>query len=1323
MTGTPPRRAESTFRLFPRVDSAANMDSLAGRFELGPQVGSGGTAEVFRATDHSTGRTVALKRLHANLRDPVGRARFAREARMLAELDHPHVVRYVAHGLDDQGRLCLVTEWLEGETVEALVERGHVGDWSTLRIVQEAAAGLAALHEAGVVHRDVKPANLFLAATPGGASVKIIDLGIAIGATDLALTAQDTVVGSPVYVAPELLRGEEPTAAADVYGLAMVFFELLTDTRPFRGTDTISLLRAVARDPPPRLRSLRPDLPPALDRLIARSLDKLPAGRPARVQELADEAAGIMEVVMTRPDGVPATTLLGRTEQRVRVLLFARAESAGRHGLEKLSASLDVEGARVERDGDRGLVGTFGDLKLRGGEASRAARAAFAAADASLRVAVVSGPTTRGVSAVEGPCVARAGEMLDHAPAGAVMVDEPTAVLLAGEYTLEPARHGLRAQPAERKRPWVAPGGEGSEVADPPGRQREVELVTGLLHDAWMQRTPRVVVLWGDAGIGKSRVGAAVRAQLAGKLRSSEGGGAGLGVLTLRGDAMQATVPLGAVRRAVRAQCGIQDGEDLERQREKIVRAVSVIPGAPSAEFLGELAQVPFPAASSPALRAARSDPDQMRARLRSVATELFRAMSNRVPQLCVLEDLHWLDEATLELFAHLLDALWDHPFAVFALGRPDASTLARAERLWGSLGRTDLRLGPLSPAVCEGVAEEALPRPADAALRAALVARADGNPMFLEELLLAARSGTLAASEGGSAPELPVVARAAAQLRLDGLNTEARRVARAASVFGLTFWRKGLDALLGATPTAVVDRALRDLVDHGFVLPRPSSRVATTTEFVFRHALARDAAYAAIVEHDRLELHAYAARWLASADAASSATLAQHYDLAGQRDDALRQWFRAAREALFDQAHATARDYAALALARSPDPTERRELLCVRAEASFALGDAGNALDDARAAEAVPSASPSERLRVALCVAQAWLLAGRPEAGVAALHAARGGVDRDRVPEGLWVRSAYRLAQLQVFRGRASEALALLRSVADDPRVSREGLHASQGLADAVSAQAALALGDLPAALRACREASARASADGNLGRRLHVAVAESVVLLRLGHTDVAERRLDATREEARRAGIVHAEALAMVYRIEALARSNRRAEAAHTARLAAELAERHALARVATTARMQAAWVVATDPNAADLGSALAWCDAALSAVRHDAPLRCFALAVQATLLRRGEQVDEALFSAEAAMELRSKGVALEMGDAFVDLALAQCRLAAGRTEEADQALIEGWARVRSVARRLDGEAAKRRFFDEVWEHRELLAQALARDVTLPDTRGVQP
>jgi len=1277
------------------------------RFTLGPLVGSGGSAEVFRAIDSQTGQPVALKRWRALANDTVARARFEREARILADLDHPHVVRYVAHDTDPEGRLCLVTEWLEGETVEALMARGRLNDWTALRLMQEAASGLAALHTAGVVHRDVKPANLFLAACEDGVVVKVIDLGIAVGREDLTLTAEDAVVGSPVYVSPEQLRGEEPSPATDVYALSLVFYELLTGDRPYSGADTMTLLRGILQDAPRPLRGRRPDLPVALEALLLRCMDKQPSRRPRRITDFADEAATILQGVTTHPDGVPAATLLGRSEQRVRVLVVGRTSAtASPLAGPRLEAALEVHGARVEREGERGLRGVFGDQRLRGDEAPRAARAALAARGKGLRIVVVSGPTTRTADGLDGECVRRAAALLGTTDEGQVRIDEPTAVLLAQRFELSVDARGATLHREAPETPWVPARRDDTQTHDPPGREREVEMLAGLLQDTWQQRAPRLVVLWGDAGVGKTRVAQAVIAQLGG-LAAAEDPEHAPGFLTLRGDPLLASTPYGAVRRAVREQCGIVEGDPPDRQRARATRALAAIPGAPAIEHILELARIP--SVNPTRMRGAAPDAERPRDRTRTTVLELLRAACARGPQLMVLEDLHWLDETTCELCASLVDALWDLPFGVLALGRPEPDMLQRAERLWSTLPRTDLRLGPLPNSIAHALAREALPDDRNASLRASLVTRAEGNPLFLDELLRAAQSGSLSPGRPSAEVLLPVAAQAAVQLRLDALDSEARRVARTASVYGVTFWRRGLEALLGATPASGVDRALRDLQTQGFLAPSPASRIAATAEYAFRHALARDAAYATLLESDRRELHSRAAAWLESSGAAASATLAQHHDLAGQKVQALGHWVAAAREALHDQAFDAARTYATRGLARDPDLEVRREILCIRADASFALADAATALDDARAAESMPNAPAAARLRVALCVAQGQSLQGRLDAALGTLRSARASAHAARAPGGvspsLWALATLRQAALSIARGDPNAGLEAIQSATDASATSDARDAPFAALADVLRAEALTALDRLDAALDAATEALGRSRRAGDIPLSLHAAVAEGVVLVRRGDHETAASRLDSARQEAQRTGLVREEIAACQWLGVALRRVGADTAGQGWIEHARSLAAARGLTGTVFACRVYAGWSAAMSERPGDLESHLAWCAMESEGRGSDPAMAALGHAVHAALLVRARNGEGALSLAETAVTALSTGLRLREGEALARWALAESLRREGRMEHARAEAQTLRGKVHACAEAMDDVTAREQFLREVPEHQHLV------------------
>jgi serine/threonine protein kinase len=241
---------------------------IADQYELVRLAGSGGMGQVWEARDRLQGARVALKLLTGTSQR--GRARFLREAVVLAELRHPGIVRYVAHGATSSDEIYLVMEWLEGEDLARRLERGAMSPEETVTLLRAVAEALGVAHARGIVHRDLKPSNLFL---PGSslADVKVLDFGVA-RISRGTRTDPGGMVGTPGYMAPEQARGDEDVdARADVFALGCVTFECLTGRRAFDAEHVMAVLAKILIDEVPRVSTVLPDVPPSLDELVRRS--------------------------------------------------------------------------------------------------------------------------------------------------------------------------------------------------------------------------------------------------------------------------------------------------------------------------------------------------------------------------------------------------------------------------------------------------------------------------------------------------------------------------------------------------------------------------------------------------------------------------------------------------------------------------------------------------------------------------------------------------------------------------------------------------------------------------------------------------------------------------------------------------------------------------------------------------------------------------------------------------------------------------------------------------------------------------------------------
>ncbi|MGD6741493.1 protein kinase domain-containing protein [Streptomyces sp. BH106] len=283
---------------------------LAGRYRLVRPLGQGGMGEVWEARDEALGRPVAVKVISmlagGGSTADEARARFLREARITAALQHPHIVTVhdVGTAVTAEGSTpFLVMELLRGEGLDAAVRRGPVDGVEAARWGGQVCEALAEAHAAGVLHRDIKPANLFVTAS---GRVKVLDFGIAraadASATDGRLTRTGLVIGTAAYMAPEQARGY-PEQSSDLYALGCVLFELRTGRLPFTAPDTLGFLTAHLNDAPPVPSSVAPGLSPAWDSLILRLLAKAPGDRYGSATELGE--------VLRELEGqaVPATPL------------------------------------------------------------------------------------------------------------------------------------------------------------------------------------------------------------------------------------------------------------------------------------------------------------------------------------------------------------------------------------------------------------------------------------------------------------------------------------------------------------------------------------------------------------------------------------------------------------------------------------------------------------------------------------------------------------------------------------------------------------------------------------------------------------------------------------------------------------------------------------------------------------------------------------------------------------------------------------------------------------------------------------------------------
>ncbi|MFO0880271.1 MAG: bifunctional serine/threonine-protein kinase/formylglycine-generating enzyme family protein [Gemmataceae bacterium] len=285
------------------------------------ELGRGGMGCVLLAEDTRLHRKVALKvMLPQHASNPTARNRFLREARAAARIKHDHIVTLFqvdeVHGVP-----FIALEYLEGAPLDKyLKDRGTVPLGVAVRIAREMAAGLQAAHTKGLIHRDIKPGNIWLEAPKG--RVKLLDFGLARAEQeDTQLTQQGAIIGTPAFMAPEQARGEKVDARSDLWSLGVVLYRMCTGKPPFAGPTTMAVLTAIAVDTPLPARSINPTIPEALERIIHRLLEKDPARRYASAQEVITDLNAIAKTLASDSKPTEAADVQLKNDETMAVSL------------------------------------------------------------------------------------------------------------------------------------------------------------------------------------------------------------------------------------------------------------------------------------------------------------------------------------------------------------------------------------------------------------------------------------------------------------------------------------------------------------------------------------------------------------------------------------------------------------------------------------------------------------------------------------------------------------------------------------------------------------------------------------------------------------------------------------------------------------------------------------------------------------------------------------------------------------------------------------------------------------------------------------------
>jgi tetratricopeptide (TPR) repeat protein len=1245
-------------------------DLIGERFEVIALAATGGMARVYRARDTRSGGDAAVKVLLESMHDEV--ERFEREADVLARLDHPGIVRYLARGRDPLGRPFLAMPWVEGETLAArLRRRGPLPFDEVTRIGAEMADALAAAHAAGIVHRDVKPSNVMLVAD---GRVMLVDFGVA-RIVELAseLTQTNMFVGTPAYIAPEQARGDPDVGpAADLYSLGGVLYACITGEGPFRGENLVAMLAKVLLQPATRPRESRPDVPRDLEALVLSLLEKDPKDRPQN----ADDVARTLRGAESAPASiVPTARGISLAEARLCSMVFVGSGAAPGPASPPPAASTLAQrfGATFERLAN-------GTLALRWVEGRGAVERALAAARCAieLRAAVPNAPialaTVRaGIDADEAVsgAIDRAARLLGGAALEpGVRLDATTAHLLGGRFD-------VRVDGEDRVLLGERDGDDDTRpvrgvATQCVGREAELAILDALLAGVEDDGAARVVAVVGEPGVGKTRL----RQEWLRRQRVRERAPK---VWFGRGDPLGAVSGYGLLAQALRRAMGVRDDEPTEVRQARVLWTVSEALAADDARsddvvtFLSELIGAGLSDDTRPALAAARSDPGLMGEHLRSALLELLRGTSDKRPLVIVLEDPQPGDVGSLRLLDAVLGLGDELPVLLAVFARP--SLESSMPGLWAERRMQRIVLEPLSTKASERLVRMTLGPGADGADVTRIVTLAGGNAFFLEEL---ARTRS-----AGGAVRLPDSMLAVIESRFDDLAAQDRRVLRAASVFGQPVCVSAVERVVGGD-AAVIRSALARLEDRDIVAEQGDGRYLGQSEFAFRHALVRDAAYATLIDEDRRRAHHAAADWLEERGESDPGLVAWHLELGGEGERAATRYCDAVTQMIGAGAFSQAIGVAERALALTNMSETHAWLSFAISEAAFWGGDNERC---ARAAEDGMAAAGEATEVFGLCLARRVQMSTRmgddrtDELLARAVEHVSEKVDTEGI-----ARVAATIGTAAVLSGRRAIAQRMIALVSEPQFIERASVGDRallyQLLAFAEIDDLELRCDYFEKSAAAC-EASGRSR--GTLLQRINAATVRGL----MGQFDHAERALRALEKDADKSGVRFLATVAREELGQVLARRGQWAEARDLCGTAAD--EFHAQNNQGAEAVARASLSQAL-LGLGEIDAALEQARRSVKAAAARADARAIGNAAMAEALLAKDLAREALDAATAAMAAWGEGVSSGW-ESTVRLAHIRALRAVGR-DEWRGAQRDARASIERRAARMRDESARRAF-----------------------------
>jgi tetratricopeptide (TPR) repeat protein len=1012
-----------------------------GPYTLVEEVGKGGMAAVYRAHQTSVDRDVAIKVILKGIAgDPSAIQRFQREAKLIARLEHPHIVPvYDFDGTHEPPYI--VMRYLDGGTLKEVMAQGLLPHNEVVALMQQMCSALDYAHRQGIIHRDIKPSNILID-REGNAFVGDLGLARLIGAegSGKQITETGAIMGTPDYMSPEQATSSENIdQRTDLYALGIMLFEMLTGTLPFEASSGMQMLMQHIQSPIPSVLTHQPDLPPAIDSVLERVLAKDPTQRYQTTMEFSQAVARALGItatgVVVRLRAAASTSILRRRgkpsqtdsqatpseQNKTLTVLYAHAAAyeelvAEQQGDEAARRALTVFWKTVERlirdsggqiftRTDHDLLAVWGAETAREDDPERAIRAAlhmqtvlrelgaaFLDTEEPLPLniglhrglALLTPGEKSGSFSATGATMGLANRLMQSAD-GTVLVTHEVFRQVLGVFDIQeddPIKVRGRSEKVKTYRVLLAKARafrivlHGVEGIDTPlvGREADFKQLQKAFLMAFEDRETQVVTLVSDAGVGKSRL--LYEFDKWAELRTEQ-----YRVFSGRATPAMTQRPYAFLRDLVAMRFEVLDDDAPAVALHKIETGITELIGRSdeTAHFIAYL--VGIDVTDSPYVKGLLNDAQEARRRARQAFIHFLSTLAGAEPVLLELEDLHHADEASLEVLEELLQSDEERALLVIACARPG---LYERRPTWGRGQRFHSRLDlkPLDKRDSRDLALAILQKVPDVpkGLRDLLVERAEGNPLYMEELVKMLLDDRVLIKENEDqwrieserlgALNVPTTLSGLLETRLDTLLAPEKLTLQRASVIGRVFYDTALRAIEAHDETPVRDLSgiLAQLVTRGFIDARGSSSFTGSVEYSFASTLLRDTIYDRLLERQRRLYHAGTGAWLASLERADEylPLIAEHFEKADDAVQAAAYWQRAGDIALRRGTYAEAITFYQRALTHQPP--DRLTLLLALGEGLNWRGDLGAARPVLTEALALArSAANPEQLALAL--------------------------------------------------------------------------------------------------------------------------------------------------------------------------------------------------------------------------------------------------------------------------------------------------------------------------------------------------------------------